>query len=431
MSRTFCPLPWNFQAIRNNGDIRICCQANISTNRGLLTNDEGRIFNAGTDNLDKARNAQLMKEVRKAMIKGEWHATCQRCRQEEESGLDSRRQYEFRNWKLRMSDVEQGTKEDGTIEVDKFPVAYYDLRFGNKCNLSCRMCGPSDSSAWYEDHVALTGSTEYQDTHMKVQLEKKGTQWVDANKSYQWYLNDDFWKQLSEKDDGIKHIYMAGGEPMLIREHFRFLEKCVRKNISKNIILEYNTNLTILPDKVLDLWKSFKEVRVGASIDGYGDVFEFQRYPAKWQEVFKNLQKLDKQPRPIFSWLACTVTVYNVTHIPEFMLWKINESDFQRINSSKQKPILTIHMAHKPEHLNVRVLSDEKKAQIKSLFEEYKGKFREQWESDLAIKAEKILDRITNYMDGGSYFDQYNDQLVEYSHKLDSLRGESSEKFLP
>ena len=29
---TFCPLPWNSINIRNNGDIRICCNANSYIN---------------------------------------------------------------------------------------------------------------------------------------------------------------------------------------------------------------------------------------------------------------------------------------------------------------------------------------------------------------------------------------------------------------
>ena len=36
MTKTFCPIPWMFQAVRNNGDIRICCQTNISPNKGVV-----------------------------------------------------------------------------------------------------------------------------------------------------------------------------------------------------------------------------------------------------------------------------------------------------------------------------------------------------------------------------------------------------------
>ena len=72
MSDTFCPIPWIFQAVRNNGDIRICCQANVTDNQGVVRHDDGTPFNAGRDDMSLARNATLMKEVRKNMLAGEW-----------------------------------------------------------------------------------------------------------------------------------------------------------------------------------------------------------------------------------------------------------------------------------------------------------------------------------------------------------------------
>ena len=47
MSNTFCPIPWVFQAVRNNGDIRICCQANVTENQGVVRHEDGTPYNAG------------------------------------------------------------------------------------------------------------------------------------------------------------------------------------------------------------------------------------------------------------------------------------------------------------------------------------------------------------------------------------------------
>ena len=43
--------------------------------------------------------------------------------------------------------------------------------------------------------------------------------------------------------------------------------------------LEYNTNMSNLPKRVLDMWTQFKQVRVGASMDGMGETVEYQRWP--------------------------------------------------------------------------------------------------------------------------------------------------------
>ncbi len=430
-SATFCPIPWNFQASRNNGDIRICCQANVSKNSGIVRNEAGEAYNAKNGNLIEARNAPLMKQVRKNMMEGRWSKECIRCQEEEASGLNSRRQYEMFNWPLRLKDVRSYTDDDGTIDVEKTPIQYYDLRFGNKCNLACRMCGPTDSDLWYNDYVKLRGETHYNDSHGRVELEKKGSSWFDKNKTYQWYESEAFWKSLEKFKDGLQHIYMAGGEPLLIKEHYKFLENCVTSKVSENIILEYNTNLTILPNKVLDLWSHFKQVRVGASIDGYGDVFEFQRYPARWNDIYKNLQKLDELPAPVFSWMACTVTIYNVLHIPEFIRWKVEESGFKRINSGKKRSLITHHMAHKPDHLNVRVLSENQKKQVVNKFKEYRSYFQNNF-SELHFKeSQRILDSIETYMMGKSLYDKFSAEQKFFTETLDKIRDQNSEKFVP
>ena len=68
----YCPIPWMFQAVRNNGDVRICCQANVTKNQGVVRKEDGSSYNAGKDNMDEARNAKLMKIVRKNMLEGKW-----------------------------------------------------------------------------------------------------------------------------------------------------------------------------------------------------------------------------------------------------------------------------------------------------------------------------------------------------------------------
>ena len=92
--KTFCPIPWIFQAARSNGDIRVCCQANVTKNKGVVRKETGAAYNTGTDDLSEARNGRLMKDIRKNMLSSKWNKECGRCRQEEENGLTSSRQYE-------------------------------------------------------------------------------------------------------------------------------------------------------------------------------------------------------------------------------------------------------------------------------------------------------------------------------------------------
>lgn len=430
MKNTFCPIPWNFQAIRANGDIRICCQANVTANQGVIRKPDGTAYNAGKDDLTESRNAELMKNVRVNMMNGVWSEECGRCKSEEENGLTSRRSYENEQWRYNFDKVKNDTAPDGTIDPEKFPIVYYDLRFGNFCNLKCRMCGPTDSNAWYEDWMTLTGTNSFKDTsgQMEIVKTKKGLE-VSA---FNWVENEAFWTQLESSIHNIQHVYFAGGEPMLIERHYEFLEKCIAADAAKNIVIEYNTNMSTLPSKVTTLWTKFKQVRVGASVDGKGAVVEYQRYPVKWDKIHRNLLTLDQLPPNIIGWLAFTVTVYNVTHMIDFMKWKLTESGFKKINSSARRPIITHHVAHHPKHLNIRVLPDEYKLEVTAKFQEFvEWANATEFPKRIKSEAEIIAKGVTNYMNSESYYDKHWKEFVDYTTKLDEIRGESFLNIVP
>jgi organic radical activating enzyme len=423
MTNTFCPIPWNFQAIRANGDIRVCCQANVTKNQGVIRKIDGSAYNAGRDSLEESRNAELMKAVRLNMINGIWSDECGRCKSEEENGLNSRRTYETEQWPMDIDVIKKKTKTDGSIDTDDFPVVYYDLRFGNFCNLKCRMCGPTDSNAWYEDWIAMTGSNKFRDTsgQMEILETKKGLEVTAFN----WVENEEFWKQLEKNIHNIEHVYFAGGEPMLIERHYDFLERCVDADAAKHIIIEYNTNMSTLPSRVTNLWKNFKQVRVGASVDGMSAMIEYQRHPAKWEKVLRNLEVLDKLPNNIISWLAFTVTAYNVNHMIDFMKWKLTDSNFKRINSTQRRPLVTHHVAHHPKHLNIRVLPDAYKEELTKKFEDFVQWVKDNnFEKHIIKHAVDISTGVTNYMNGESYHNEYWEEFLSYTNKLDTIRGE-------
>jgi organic radical activating enzyme len=431
MNDTFCPIPWLFQAVRNNGDIRICCQANITENQGVVRHEDGSPYNAARDDMREALNASLMKQVRNNMLKGQWSKECERCRQEEESGLNSRRQYELSNWELDIGQAKKITSDDGSLL--EIHTKYYDLRFGNLCNLACRMCGPTDSHTWYEQWTGYHGSNKFKDTHGIVELERNEKGRLTTT-DYDWHNSEIFWNQIESNIENIEHVYMAGGEPMMIERHYEFLQKCIDSNQAHKIILEYNTNMTNLPNRVLEMWKSFKQVRVGASIDGIEKVLEYQRWPIKWDQAYKNLKKLDEyaqQHSNVIPWLACTVTAYNVWHIPEFIEWKIKHSGFKKINSTKKKPIITHHIAHGPKRTNVRILPSGMKKDIKFYYNNFiEELFRDGLPDDIKLNTKKILESILNYMFKEDYSDSLS-EFIRFTKYLDQHRDQNIIDIVP
>jgi organic radical activating enzyme len=424
MTNTFCPIPWIFQAARTNGDLRVCCQANVTRNKGVIRKEDGTAYNAGKDDLQEARNGELMRNIRINMLNGVWSEECGRCKKEEETGLTSRRSYENIQWKFDIDDAIEQTSADGTIDTDNTPVMYYDLRFGNFCNLKCRMCGPSDSNAWYKDWIELTGSNVFKDTSGDVTINDINGKLLTNH--FDWPNNEKFWEQLEKNAHNIKHVYFAGGEPMLIERHYDFLERCIERDVAKDITIEYNTNLSTLPPRVSKLWEHFKTVKVGASIDGMDSMLEYQRHPAKWDKTYKNLKTLDNMPDNIHSWLAFTVTAYNIFHMPDFMKWKLETSGFKKINNTRRRPLVTHHVAHNPEHLNIRVLPPELKELATQKFDKFVEWVEENnYPSYVVTAAKDIRNGVCGYMNSESYHNKWWSEFVTYTNSLDKIRNES------
>ena len=440
MNSKWCPLPWIHMAIRNNGDLRVCCQANTSENGGIYHNQNGQAYNCAQSDFYESRNCQMAKDIRKSMLRGEVHEACARCDREDASGMSSRRQYERRNWEnvFNYEQAKNLTHVDGTIEADRLPVMYYDIRFGNLCNLKCRMCGPTDSSKWYSDQVKVWGNT-YKDSHGLVKLiEKKPGVYSPEVDGYKWFEEEFFWQHMEGQMDHIKHLYMVGGEPLLISQHFEFLEKCVARGVAGNIVLEYNSNITQIPDKAWELWRQFKRIQFGVSVDGMGMVNDYIRFPSRWENIEKNLRKLDMAEGNFVVWLACTVQAYNILYLPDFIKWKL-ESGFSRINSTRDRRLITPHPLHNPSFLNVKMLPTRAKQMVLGKFEEF-FPWLEQWlstkEFSLEVKqeyqacAQSIFKSYADYMMKEDW-SHLVPKFLNYTQKLDQLRGQSIEEALP
>lgn len=437
MSNTFCPLPWNSINMRNSGDLRLCCNANSYTkNRGALTKSDGTAFNAGKDDWDEARNAELLKDVRKTMLNGEWHSECERCRQEEVNGIQSRRQFETIKWADRTTYdlAKASTLEDGTIDTSKHSIDYVDIRYGNFCNLKCRMCGPSDSHQWYSDYVNATNNSSFKDSGKTVFLIKNDKDRWHTD-FYNWFENNPvYWDNFEKHVVNAKNLYIVGGEPLIIPEHLTSLERLVELGKAKDITIEYNTNLTTLPGNVLKLWEHFKLVKIGASIDGLGNVFNYQRSPANFDSVYKNMQAIDKNTNiNLSAWFAFTVTPINIFHLPEFMKWKLIESDLHRFNPIQNyKPIVSYHMCHSPKQYNVKVLPKNIKQQVDAKFEEYISWSETQEFSDHVKKNfKKVLRSVSAFMNSEDYSTEWLDTFVSTTNKLDELRGQNILDIVP
>ena len=364
-SPTFCALPWVHLSTRPDGSMRVCCTANASsvgpTNDkkyggqvGILKTDDGKPNNLNVTDFQTAWNSDYMKNVRKQMLNGEKPPSCLKCFKEEKAGHRSKRQWETDYWASRvdLDKIIANTDLDGYSPAH---LTYIDLRFGTKCQLACIMCSPHDSSGWIKDWSAIFPKVQNEELKDIMQWENKGS---TNHSSYNWHKqNPIFWKQFYEQMPTMQQVYFAGGESLIIDEHYEILEFAIKNGHAKNLELRYNSNGVKWRKDLFELWKHFKLVRFHYSVDSICQMNEYIRYPSKWDRTVEVFHILDNETSDnVEITIACAVNALNIFYIPDFIQWKLSQN-FKKINMWPfGAGMINYHFVYWPAPLNVKVL---------------------------------------------------------------------------
>ena len=438
-SKTFCVLPWIHFATRPNGDMRLCCSANASgagTDHtvGLVKNERGLPANFGNSKPLEAWNNEYMRSVRLTMLDGKIPNSCTKCIQEEDKGIVSKRMWETYTWMNDGIDLEElvrDTDYDGSIP-DK--LVYLDLRLGHTCNIKCIMCSPHDSSRWVQDYDKL----------MKrdiIPIVREQMSWDKDSFNNTWYENPDFWDQIYEQIPNLKQVYFAGGEPLMIKEHKRFLEEIIKRGYSDKILIRYNSNGLLLDDETIDMWKHFKRVKFAMSIDATDERNYYIRYPSEWDTIVKNLHKLDNTPDNIQVSIATAIQILNIKHLPDFAKWKIQQN-FKKINLGLVPGniqmgggIFNMHLLYIPTYLSIRVLPERDKQEIRQIFMDFKSWLYDNYRQDddyweVNPYGWKRWQAVLDFMDGEDHT-HLLPALTDYINNMDEIRGTDFKQIFP
>ena len=426
-SNTFCPLPWIHMATRPNGDVRLCCTANasgadvIDTKDVGLVKQDGVVMNLRDYTIEQVWNSEQMRQTRLQMLAGEKPASCLKCYQEEHNGIVSKRQWETVVWKERI-DIEEvvaKTAADGHLPVD---IPYFDLRLGNMCQLKCVMCSPHDSSAWIKEW-----KIQYP-KYKTIELQKD-QQW-DIDFDYTWYQKGVFLQSMRAQAHNIKELYFAGGEPLLIPEHYKILEFMIETGAASLCVVRYNSNGLELPEKLFELWNHFKQVKFNFSVDAVGARNDYIRYPSKWDNVVTNLKRLDDTPNNIVVNIACAVQLLNVMYVPELVQWK-NSMNFKKINLPPYGAgLIGTHLVYLPSYLNVRVLPKHVKDKVSANIDYFCHRQTRNQEFVNNPYGLKRWQGLVQYMNQADWSDKIP-TLLDYLEVTDQQRGTDFRTIFP
>jgi len=295
----FCPLPWGSIYVETDGRVDNCC---------ISRNNLGNLHQAKLkDIISGPRNIQIKQE----MLAGKRAGGCSNCYPPQDDLSD--RTY------LRNSQLRDFTKwePDRTLfdDVDNFRLSYADLRFRNTCNYGCVYCSPTLSST--------------------IASELK--QFVSIDES----AIEDVTRYFVDNAATLKKIYMAGGEPMLIKENQAILEKLLEVNPDCHFIV--NTNLSMIRNnRVFDLLTKFANVEWLISVDDMGEKYNYIRYPGNWEQFVGNL-----------DYLKATVPASHGIKFNMVYLALNAKTIFDCVDF-----LLDNNYAQKPEHINLAYLNN-------------------------------------------------------------------------
>lgn len=319
-----------------------------------------------------AKTFDKFEPIRRAMIAGEKVPACKTCWDLEKNNLTSLRQHEL----IRYKDFFYNQLDEPKLQsAFIFPT--------NLCNFSCRICKPSSSST-----IAVE---EYK--HAETEAKKKSLKMFLPIISTQENIN--FFKD-NDTLEHLNHVHITGGEPFMWPELKKFLSMFVDTGRSNHMTIEFNTNGSVYPAKIIDLFKQFRHVLVNVSIDDIGPRFEIQR-GGHWAEVFDNIKRMMSIGAPVQVKFIVTVNLQNILYLD------------QLIDLAKQLNIDIIWWYLKePTFMSIDRVTDAAK---KMIVEKYAN-------SDV-LELRNIADRVSHAtVINDTYF-------IDYINKLDQRRNQS------
>lgn len=307
-AKLYCHYAFKGLAVSNKGQLKPCCVFNGEYAPSIYLKD----------GIEKYKNSEWLKNFQQMFIDGEKHPGCQLCWSIEEKQAVNENKILSRRQRIEQ----QEHNLDKNIDNKDFELL--TLPFGNTCNLACRICGPQNSSKW------ISLKKQFENTNMYT--------------IHNWIKDDKHVEDLYENTKEAIYVEFPGGEPLLVdvENHFKLLEKWIKGNQSNKMHLTYTTNMTLFPKKEWwEIWSKFKSVTIMGSLDDREERFEYNRYPAKWEDVYQNLKQYKdktKKFRNISFQINCTVSIFTFLRVNEIFkfgiknglepVWNFLESPF-------------------------------------------------------------------------------------------------------
>ena len=326
---SICLMPWVHLHIDTSGKVKACCNTSVTY---------GNVRNQSVKEVWEGEKVNLFRDK---LLRGEKDKRCHVCFSKEKAGKSS----------IRTETLDKFGYLLPKIIQRKFLLKprYLDIRFSNVCNLKCLTCWHGASSSWFDE--AVRNKTNFGDKAI-----------IKATEN-----NTELIAEVLDYAETVEEVYFAGGEPLLMEEHYQLLEQLLESG-KQNTRLRYNTNLSQLhlrDKKAIEYWKRFPDVTVSVSVDAVGVQVEEIRRGLRWEKLLSNFLKVKTECPHVQLEIAPTISNLNVFEIGSLHRFFVENGYIEDVNK------IYLNLLERPKQYNIQGLDEQQKANTKKKLEEH------------------------------------------------------------
>ena len=301
-----CHRPWGGLHIGINRDVNVCCWL-VGHENELGDWDNSYHANMREVRIDEPYlksflNNDGFRYLRRAHMGAErMPKTCTECMKTRGSqGLSELKMMPEKDFESAYD----ATEEDGSYDYRE-GIRRSVIAFANKCNLACRMCNPFASSKLRR---IRDKKPNYEASYKGLDDACQDAENVVDNTEMALFAEDII--PMMYQHEWLGRTVLVGGEPLLCKETFTFLEKTTMPcHVVTNGTIGVESKLV---KKILDRGN----VVFSFSIDGIKEVNDFQRLGTDTDIVKKNIADFAKHARVE---IVPVMSVITYPKLPEFI----------------------------------------------------------------------------------------------------------------
>ena len=242
-------------------------------------------------------------------------------------------------------------------------------------------------------------------------------------------------KNVLEKREYFKDLQflkLTGGEPLMEEQNYQLMEQFIEWDIAKNVMLDINTNGTYMNERLMNIAKHFKLVKLHISLEGTGELYQYIRGGDNFtiEQLENNILEFNRLPNTVIIYTV-TVQIYNIFNLSDIWKWYLKI----------RKPTNEIYFKNvvvNPPHLNFQILPNRLKSKAYEIMKDAELPQGEYWPQD-RNPNEGVFSQgdigfgniMKNLQSNDTYSEQRLKEFVQFTRDVDSIRKTDITKIVP